>query len=84
MIRIRTRLSGWKSLFLSCSGHLILLKFVLTSLSVYALSFFKVLSGIISSIESLLNKIFWGGCEVNRKISLISWKNVCVGNGSRG
>ncbi|AES61938.1 transmembrane protein, putative [Medicago truncatula] len=43
--------------------------FVLTSVPVYALSFFKALSGIISLIESIFNKIFWAGCEVNRKIS---------------
>jgi hypothetical protein len=55
LTRIRTRLSGWKSRFLSFGGRLILLKSVLTSLPVYALSFFKAPSGIIPSIESLLN-----------------------------
>jgi len=60
-------LSGWHSRFLSFGGRLILLKSVLTALPVYALSFFKASSGIISSIESLLNKYyyyyyyFWGG-----------------------
>ncbi|MCH81219.1 cysteine-rich receptor-like protein kinase, partial [Trifolium medium] len=44
LTRIQNRLSGWKSRFLSFGGRLILLKFVLTSLSVYALSFFKALS----------------------------------------
>ncbi|MCI12622.1 RNA-directed DNA polymerase (Reverse transcriptase) [Trifolium medium] len=41
LTRIRTRLSGWKNRFLSFGGRLTLLKFVLTSLPVYALSFFK-------------------------------------------
>jgi hypothetical protein len=41
-----------------------LLKFVLTSLPVYALSFFRALSGIISSIESLLINFFWGGGKI--------------------
>ncbi|MCI21798.1 cysteine-rich receptor-like protein kinase, partial [Trifolium medium] len=36
--RIKNRLSGWKSRFLSFGGRLILLKSVLTSLFVYALS----------------------------------------------
>ena len=58
--RIKSRLSDWNSHFLSFGGRLVLLKSVLTSLPVYALSFFKVSSGIISSIESLLNKFFWG------------------------
>jgi len=50
---IKTRLAGWQSRFLSFGGHLILLKSVLTSLPVYALSFFKAPSGIISLIESI-------------------------------
>jgi len=61
--RIKSRLSGWNSRFLSFSGRLILLKTVLTSLPIYALSFFKAPSGIISSIESLLNKFFRGEGE---------------------
>ncbi|WJX25077.1 hypothetical protein P8452_14152 [Trifolium repens] len=43
--RLKTRLSGWKNRFLSFGGHLVLLKSVLTSLPVYALSFFKAPSG---------------------------------------
>ncbi|MCH88301.1 cysteine-rich receptor-like protein kinase, partial [Trifolium medium] len=39
--RIKKRLTGWKSRFLSFGGRLILPKSVLTSLSVYVLSFFK-------------------------------------------
>ena len=61
--RINSRLSGWSSRYLSLGGQLILLKFVMSSLLVYALSFFKAPSGIFSSIESIFNKkkIFLGG-----------------------
>jgi len=55
--RIKYRLSGWNSRFLSFGGRLILLKAVLTSQPVYALSFFKAPSGIISSVESLMNNL---------------------------
>ncbi|MCH92100.1 transposon TX1 putative protein, partial [Trifolium medium] len=41
LTRIQNRLSGWKSRFLSFGGRLVLLKSVLTSLPVFALSFFK-------------------------------------------
>jgi hypothetical protein len=40
--RIQKRLPRWKSRFLSFGGRLILLKFVLTSLLVYAFSFLKL------------------------------------------
>jgi mannosylglycoprotein endo-beta-mannosidase len=53
LTRIRNRLSGWNSRFLSFGGCLVLIKSVLTSLSVYALPFFKAHACIISSIESL-------------------------------
>ncbi|CAJ2670980.1 unnamed protein product [Trifolium pratense] len=84
LIRIKNRLSGWKSRFLSFGGRLVLLKSVLTSLPVYALSFFKAPSGIISSIESLFTKFFWGGCEESRKISWVSWKTICLPKESGG
>jgi hypothetical protein len=43
--RIKNILSGWKSLFLSFGGRLILLKSIMISLSLSALSFFKALGG---------------------------------------
>ena len=50
-----------RSKFLSFGGRLILLKSVLSSLPVYALSFFKASSGIISVLESLFINFFWRG-----------------------
>jgi hypothetical protein len=43
---IKSRLMGWQSRFLSFGGRLVLIKSVLTSLPVYALSFFKAPSGL--------------------------------------
>jgi len=77
--RIKARLSGWSSKHLSFGGRLILLKSVLSSLPVYALSFFKAPGGIISSIESLFNCFFWGGSVDHRKISWVDWNSICRG-----
>lgn len=76
--RIKYCLSSWKSGHLSFGGRLVLLKFVLTLLPIYALSFFKAPSGIIASIESLLIRFFLGGCEDNRKITWIDWRSICL------
>jgi len=56
--QIKSRMSGWKSRHISFGRRLVLLKSVLTSLPVYALSFFKAPSGTIASIESLLVRFF--------------------------
>jgi len=71
--RIKARLLGWKSKHLSLGGRLVLLKSVLSSLPVYALSFFKAPTGIISSIESIFNCFFLGGreSEDHKKISWV-------------
>ena len=75
--RIRSRLAGWSSKHLSFGGRLILLKSVMSSLSVYALSFFKAPTGIISSIESLFNCFFLEGSVDHRKIFWVDWNSVC-------
>lgn len=57
---IKSGLSGWKSKNLLLGGRLVLLKFFLSSLWFYFLSFFKAFACIISSIESIFNCFFWG------------------------
>jgi len=59
---IKNRLSSWKkNKNVSMGDHLILLKFVPSSIPVYFLSFFKVPTSIISFIESIFKCFFWVG-----------------------
>jgi len=48
---IKEQLSGWKSMNLSLGDFLVLLKFFMSSLPVYFLSFFKAPTCIITSID---------------------------------
>ncbi|GAU21296.1 hypothetical protein TSUD_287060 [Trifolium subterraneum] len=67
--RIQNRLSWWKSRFLSFGGRLVLLQSVLTSLHVYALSFFKAPSdglrggwfgeGVLKKVGDGTETFFW-------------------------
>jgi hypothetical protein len=50
----------------------------MTSLPVYALSFFKAPLGIISSIECSFNFFLGEGGEDHRKISWIGCNTVCL------
>jgi len=82
--RLKSRLSEWKSRNLSYGGRLILLKSVLSSLPVYALSFFRAPASIISTIESILINFFWGGREDHRKIAWVDWNSICMSKGVGG
>jgi len=76
--QVRNRLSEWKSNNLSMGGHLILLKFAMSALPVYFISFFMAPSGFISSLKSIFNAFFWEGSEDFRKISWIKWDTICL------
>jgi hypothetical protein len=47
---------------------LVLIKFILSSIPVYFVSFFKVPTGIISFIESIFIAFLWDESEESRKI----------------
>ncbi|GKB69283.1 putative RNA-directed DNA polymerase, eukaryota, reverse transcriptase zinc-binding domain protein [Tanacetum coccineum] len=74
--RFQKRLSKWKSKSLSFGGRLTLIKSVLGSLGVYYFSTFKAPKKIISTLETIRRKFFWGGCSEDNKISWIAWDKV--------
>jgi len=78
ILQIKSRLSGWKAKHLSFDGRLVLLKYVLSSMPVYTLSFFKAPSGIISSIESILNCFFFGKWPPQKKKKNLDWLEFCL------
>ncbi|GAU41193.1 hypothetical protein TSUD_26180 [Trifolium subterraneum] len=71
LARLKKRLSGWKSRFLSFGGRLILLKSVLTSLPVYALSFFKAPSDGLARMGG-----WWGGMGVAEAVERVGGGDV--------
>ncbi|GJW45433.1 putative RNA-directed DNA polymerase, eukaryota, reverse transcriptase zinc-binding domain protein [Tanacetum coccineum] len=74
--RFQKRLSKWKSKSLSFGGCLTLIKSVLGSLGVYYFSTFKEPKKIISTLETMRRKFFWGGCSEDNKISWVLWDKV--------
>lgn len=75
---VRSRLSKWIHKKLSIGGCVVIIKLVLSAITVYYLSFFKALVGIISKLESLLKKFLWEGVRMRGKlIGLVEIR--CVG-----
>jgi hypothetical protein len=56
--RIEKKLSSWKGKYLSVKGRLVLINSVLTSLTMFMLSFFKVPKGVLEKIDYFLSRFF--------------------------
>jgi hypothetical protein len=59
-------------------GRMVLLKFVMSSLPIYSLSFFKAPSGIVSFIESILNCFLLGGGECLPHENIMDGLELCL------
>nr|GEU62975.1 hypothetical protein [Tanacetum cinerariifolium] len=57
------------------SSRLTLVHAILGSVGIYYMSIFKVLETIISSLERLRSKFFWGAEHHSNKLIMIKWEN---------
>ena len=80
--KFERKLAGWKKLYLSKGGRLILLKSTLCSLPIYFLSLFTIPTHVANKIEKLQRDFLWG----DSKTHLIEWDKVCapIANGGLG
>nr|GEX23545.1 RNA-directed DNA polymerase, eukaryota [Tanacetum cinerariifolium] len=74
--RFQNHLSSWKAKALSFGGRLTLTKSVLGSLGVYYFSTFKASKMVISKLERVRRKFFWGSASDSNKIAWIAWEKV--------
>jgi hypothetical protein len=75
--RIEKKLSCWKGKYLSVSGRLVLINSVLTSLSMFMLSFFEVLRGVLEKIGYFRSRFFWQHDSQKKKYRLTKWSIMC-------
>lgn len=68
--KIWSKMSNWKTKFLSGAGKEILLKAVLQAISTYTMSMFLPPKVIISQLNSLFQKLWWG---YNSNLSKTHW-----------
>ena len=80
--KIERKLTGWKKLYLSKGGRLMLLKSMLSSLPTYFLSLFTIPTYVANKIEKLHRDFLWG----DSKYHLVGWDKFCtpIANGGFG
>ncbi|XP_058752846.1 uncharacterized protein LOC131626047 [Vicia villosa] len=78
MKKFKDRLNCWKRRLLSLGGRISLTKFLLNSLAIFHLSFFRAPKKVCSQLNTIQNRFIWGGEESKRKIHWIGWNYTCL------
>ena len=76
--KMEKKLSGWKHLYLSKGGRLMLLKSTLSSLPTYFLSLFTIPKVMAARLESIQRNFLWGSSKGSFKYPLVAWENACL------
>ena len=71
--KMERRLVGWKHLYLSKGGRVILIKSTLSNLPTYFLSLFPIPAAVANRIEKLQWNFLWGGLGDKPKFHLVRW-----------
>jgi hypothetical protein len=72
------RLNLWKSRQLSLGGRITLINSVLSSIPLYYFSFYKAPVCVLKSLVSLQRNFLWGGGTEIKKVSWVSWDQICL------
>ncbi|KAH9666870.1 reverse transcriptase domain-containing protein [Citrus sinensis] len=75
--KIDQRLSGWAAKQLSLAGRVTLTQSVLQAIPIYAMQTTYLPSSVRVKIDQLCRRFIWSGAGSQRKLSLVSWDNIC-------
>ena len=76
--RFRKRLASWKLQYISKGGRATLIRSSLSSLPIYHLSLFRAPLKVCARLERIQRQFLWGGNDLVKKVSLVSWATVCT------
>ncbi|XP_073046080.1 uncharacterized protein [Primulina eburnea] len=71
--RVKSRLEGWKTKYLSFAGRKVLVQSVLNAILLYSMQTNLLPMGVCSEIEKITRKFLWGGKIGKQKCHLVKW-----------
>ena len=63
---------------LSVGRRLVLINSILSSLSMFMMSFFEIPRGVLKTLDYFRSRFFWQSDEHNKKYRLTKWEVVCT------
>ncbi|KAL0804916.1 hypothetical protein Bca101_097407 [Brassica carinata] len=76
--KMKGRMSGWYTRFLSQAGKEVILKSVAMAMPIYAMSCFKLPKTTCNNLTSAMAAFRWRSTEDKGKIHWLSWDKLCV------
>jgi hypothetical protein len=74
---LKKKLHSWGNRYVSLGGWIVVINSVLNAIPVFYLSFMKLPAEVLKKIIRIQRDFLWGGLKGGRRISWISWKEVC-------
>lgn len=72
---VKSRLASCQLGFLSMGGHLVLIRYVLSSIPIYHMLVSVLLKGMKRKLHGMLNRFLWGGSVDKSKLHLVKCDN---------
>ncbi|GKV50604.1 hypothetical protein SLEP1_g57307 [Rubroshorea leprosula] len=82
--KVRTKLAGWKTKFLSMAGHTTLAKSVLAAVPNYYMQTTYLPTSIHNELDRISRNFIWGADAEQKKIHLVCWDKVTQPKGAGG
>lgn len=76
--RLKGRMSGWYSRFLSQAGKEVILQSVAMAMPIYAMICFKLPKTTCKNLTSAMASFWWNSSEDKGKIYWLSWDKLCI------
>ncbi|CAN1177967.1 Putative ribonuclease H protein At1g65750 [Linum perenne] len=76
--RIDKKLTGWKVKTLSLAGRVTFAQSVLAAIPAYAMKTSVLPVNTCEEIDRRIRNFVWGTTAEERKVSLVSWENICL------
>lgn len=74
--RVINKLLGWKAMFLSFAGRIVLVKYVMAAIPNYVMQGAAISVHLCDKLDKINRGFLWGSSSEKRKLHLVGWNKI--------